>query len=100
MASVAALVCAGAVVGIGVFAGLFLLAFLDYCPAPRCSADGAFAAVGIALLAAVVLGIAGLVVSITRLSRRRTAWPYAVGTMVLCLVAVLLGGVGYFVAVG
>jgi hypothetical protein len=80
--------------------GLFLLAFLDSCPPESCSADGAVTAIGTALLIALAVGLAGLVVTIVQLVRRRLAWPFAVGTLVLCGVICVLGGVGYAAAVG
>jgi hypothetical protein len=90
-------------VGFGVVAaaaGLFSLAFLDNCPPQSCSADGAATAVGIALLAALGIGVVGLVVTVVQLSRRKPGWPFAVATFVLCALAVALGAVGYAVAVG
>jgi hypothetical protein len=89
-------------VGFGAVAatmGLFSLAFLDYCPPESCSADGAATAVGIALLAAFAIGVAGLVVTVIQLYRRKPGWPFAVATFVLCTLAVGLGGVGYAMAV-
>src|SRR5258705_4407754 len=82
--------------------GLFSLAFLDYCPPETCSADGAVTAVGIALLSAFAIGVVGLVVTVVQLVRRKPGWPFAVATFVLCAVAVavVLGGVGYAMAVG
>jgi hypothetical protein len=80
--------------------GLFMLAFLDSCPPESCSADGAVTAVGTALLVAVGIGIVGLVVTVIQLVRRKPGWPFAVATLVLCLLAFFLGGVGYTVAVG
>ncbi len=80
--------------------GLFSLAFLDYCPPESCSAEGAATAVGIALFIAFVIGVVGLVVTVVRLIRRKPGWPFAVATLVLCSVAVFLGGVGYAMAVG
>jgi hypothetical protein len=79
--------------------GLFSLAFLDYCPPESCSADGAATAVGIALLAAFAIGVVGLVVTVVQLVRRKPGWPFAIATFVLCAVAVVLGGVGYAMAV-
>jgi hypothetical protein len=79
--------------------GLFSVAFLDYCPPESCSADGAVTAVGIALLAAFAIGVIGLVVTVVQLVRRKPGWPFAVATFVLCAVAVVLGGVGYALAV-
>ena len=80
--------------------GLFSLAFLDYCPPVSCSVDGAVTAVGTALMVAFVVGLIGLVVTIVALVRRRLAWPFAVGTLVLCAVICVVGGVGYAAAVG
>jgi hypothetical protein len=37
---------------------------------------------------------------LVRLIRRKLGWPFAVATLVLCAVAVFLGGVGYAMAVG
>jgi hypothetical protein len=90
-------------VGFGAVAavmGLFSLAFLDYCPPESCSAEGAATAVFTALLAALAIGVIGLVVTVIQLLRRKPAWPFAVGTLVLCVVAVGLGAVGYAMAVG
>jgi hypothetical protein len=80
--------------------GLFSLAFLDHCPPESCSAEGAVTAVGTALFIAFVIGVLGLVVTVVRLIRRKPGWPFAVATFVLCSVAVVLGGVGYAMAVG
>jgi hypothetical protein len=80
--------------------GLFMLAFVDQCPPESCSAEGAVTAVGTALLVAVGIGIVGLVVTIVQLHRRKPGWPFALGTFVLCAVAIFLGGVGYAAAVG
>src|ERR1700694_434581 len=80
--------------------GLFSLAFLDYCPPESCSADGAVTAVATALLIAALVGTAGLIITIVRLTRRKPAWPFAVATLVACTVVVLIGGIGYAGAVG
>jgi hypothetical protein len=80
--------------------GLFSLAFLDYCPPQSCSAEGAVTAVGSALLAAFAIGVVGLVVTVVQLYRRKPGWPFAVATFVLCALAVVLGGIGYAMAVG
>jgi hypothetical protein len=80
--------------------GLFSLAFLDHCPPESCSAEGAVTAVGTALLIGFVIGVVGLVVTVVQLFRRRRGWPFAVATLVLCALAVFLGGVGYAMAVG
>ena len=80
--------------------GLFSLAFLDHCPPRTCSIDGAVDAVFTSLSAAAAIGALGLAGSVIQLVRRKPAWPFAVGTLGLCLAAVVLGGVGYASAVG
>jgi hypothetical protein len=80
--------------------GLFSLAFLDYCPPESCSVDGAVNAVGMALIIAFGIGVVGLALTIIQLARRKPGWPFAVGTFVVCGVAIFLGGVGYATAVG
>lgn len=82
------------------FMGFFMLAFLDHCPPETCSVDGAVTAVGGALLAAAAIGVTGLTLTIVQLVRRGPAWPFAVGTLALCVVACVLGGFGYETAVG
>jgi hypothetical protein len=81
-------------------AGLFSLAFLDYCPPESCSANGALTAVATALLIAALVGTAGLIVTIVRLTRRKPAWPFAITTLVACGIVLLIGGIGYAGAVG
>ena len=82
------------------FMGLFSLAFLDYCPPETCSVDGAVTAVMTTLAIAALVALIGMVVTIVRLTQRKPAWPFAVGTLGLC-VAVLFGGVlAYTAAVG
>jgi hypothetical protein len=98
--SIAALILTVLVGGGAAVMGLFLLAFLDSCPSETCSAEGAVTAIGTALVAATVVGLAGLVVTVVQLVRRKLAWPLAVGTLVLCGVICVAGVVGYFVAVG
>lgn len=98
--SVVALVVAGLVVGLGVVIGVFAVAFLDYCPPATCSSGGAVASVGVALLVAVAIGIAGLVVTIMRIAGRRISWPFSAGTLVLCVVALGVGALAYRTAVG
>jgi uncharacterized BrkB/YihY/UPF0761 family membrane protein len=90
-------------VALGVVAGamgLFSLAFLDHCPPETCSVEGAVNAVGTALIVAFGVGVVGLALTIVALVRRKPGWPFAVGTFVLCAVAIFLGGVGYASAVG
>ena len=47
-----------------------------------------------------LLWIAGTTLTIVSLVRRSRAWPYALGTLVLCAGACLLGIAGYIAAVG
>jgi lysylphosphatidylglycerol synthetase-like protein (DUF2156 family) len=98
--SIGALILTVVFGGAAAVMGLFSLAFLDYCPPESCSAEGAATAVGTALMAAFAIGVAGLVVTVIQLYRRKPGWPFAVATFVLCALAVVLGGVGYAVAVG
>jgi hypothetical protein len=42
----------------------------------------------------------GLVMTVVQLFRRKPGWPFAVATFVLSALAVVLGGVGYAMAVG
>ena len=98
--SIGALVLTLALGVVAAAMGLFLLAFLDYCPPETCSAEGAVTAVATSLLIAFGIGVAGLIVTVIQLYRRKPGWPFAVGTLALCAVAIVLGGVGYATAVG
>lgn len=98
--SAVALVVAAAVIAMGVLGGVFLLAFLDDCPQPRCSPGGAWTAIVASLAVGAVVGLGGLALSVQRIVRRRTAWPFAVLTLVVCAVAVGVGFVAYRLAVG
>jgi hypothetical protein len=82
------------------FFGFFFLAFLDSCPPETCTVEGAVTAVMGGLGTALIIGVAGLIATVVQLVRRKRGWPIAVATLVLCAVAVFLGGVGYVVAVG
>lgn len=52
------------------------------------------------MLAAFAIGVVGLVLTVIQLYRRKPGWPIAAATFVLCALAVVLGGVGYAMAVG
>ena len=80
--------------------GVFSLAFLDSCPPESCSAEGAATAVFGSLAVAAVIGLAGVIATIVALVRRKTAWPFALGTLALCAIALGCGVVGYAAAVG
>jgi quinol-cytochrome oxidoreductase complex cytochrome b subunit len=97
--SVAALVVAAVVIAMGVLVGVFALAFLDSCYAPRCSEGGAWTAVGAGLVAAAVVGVAGMVATISRITRRRPAWPFAVSGLALAALVLAVGAIGYTAAV-
>lgn len=98
--SITALVVTVVVGATGAVFGLFSLAFLDHCPPPNCSVDGAASAVVTAVAATVAIGAVGLVVTVVQLARRKRGWPFAVATLALCVLALLCGGVGYAIAVG
>lgn len=98
--SIGALVLTLALGVIAAAMGLFMVAFLDYCPPETCSVDGAVTAVGTALIIAFGIGVVGLAVTVVQLFRRKPGWPFAVGTFALCAVAIIAGGVGYSMAVG
>jgi hypothetical protein len=83
-------VVAAAVVAVGVFAGVFLVMF-----GGRAGA-GAYATVGVALVVAAAAGVGGMALAVSRVTRRRTAWPYALATLLVCVAAVTLGGAAYF----
>ncbi|MBV8930489.1 MAG: hypothetical protein JO152_15315 [Mycobacteriaceae bacterium] len=98
--SITALVLTVLMGGAAAVLGLFSLAFLDYCPPERCSADGAANAVMTALLIAGVVGIAGLTLTMSQLARRKPGWPFAVSTLVACGIVLIFGAVAYTRAVG
>lgn len=83
-----------------VFFGFLSLAFLDYCPPATCNVDGAVTAVMGALGIAALLGLVGMIVTIVQLVRRELAWPYVLGTFVLCVIVLFFGGMAYSAAVG
>lgn len=96
--SIALLVMTVVLIAMTALAGLFLLAFLDHCPPPTCSVQGAVNAVMTALLAAAAVGFLGGGATVIALVRRSAAWPYALGTLALCALTVFLGGVGFSAA--
>ncbi|OZE99314.1 hypothetical protein [Rhodococcoides fascians] len=98
--SVTALVFTVMLGGLALLVGVFSLAFLDHCPPETCSVDGVVTAVGVALGAAGLVGVVGVVTTLVRLARRRTAWPFAIGTLVMCMLTCMAGVVGYAAAVG
>ena len=93
-----------AVAGLGWLAAagmeFLMLAFTDYCPPERCSAQGAGTAVTVSVLVAAAVMVVGTICTIVRIVRRRSGWPYAAATLTLSVVAEVLGFVGYFAAVG
>lgn len=89
------LVCAGAAL-----LGIFMLAFLDNCPSETCSAEHAALSVWTAIGVVVCIALAGIILTIVRLVRQRLAWPFAVGTFMLCGVVGVIGVVGFMIAVG
>ncbi|CAN5789366.1 hypothetical protein BH10ACT9_BH10ACT9_60150 [soil metagenome] len=83
-----------------VFIGMFMLVFLDQCPPARCSVEGGITAVGATLLIAAVIGVTGLTMTIIQLTRRKLAWPFAVGAFLLCILICAIGVYYYGEAVG
>jgi hypothetical protein len=81
------------------FLALMMMAFTDHCPPETCHIDAGVTAVFAAFGVAAVVGIAGTVATVLALVRRVRAWPFAVGTMVLCAACCLLGLLGYGAAV-
>ncbi|MBI3214010.1 MAG: hypothetical protein HYZ38_09340 [Mycobacterium sp.] len=84
----------------GAFMGLFMLAFTDTCPPATCNLDAAVTSIVTGLAVAALVALVGTVLTIVRLVARSTAWPFALGTCVLCAAACVLGIAGYIVAVG
>lgn len=82
------------------FMGLMMLAFTDYCPPETCHIDAAVTAMVAGLGIGALVAVAGIAVTIVQLVRRARAWPYAIGTLVLCGASCLLGMGGYILAVG
>jgi hypothetical protein len=97
--SVVFLVLATLVGIVGAFFAFLGLAFIDYCP-PGCSVDAAVNAQIAAVIGVVVIGIVGLIATIVLLVTRRRAWWVALLTLVLIIVALVLGWVGETIAVG
>lgn len=90
-------VLGGALAG---FFGIFFMAFTDHCPPATCDIDAGVSAMFAGFIVAGVLWVAGTAVTIARLVRRSTAWPYALGTLAVCAAACVAGLTGYAAAVG
>lgn len=82
------------------FLGLMMMAFTDHCPPATCSIEGAVTAIMTGLAVATLVAVTGIVLTIVALIRRKRAWPVAVGTLVVCAAACVLGILGYITAVG
>jgi hypothetical protein len=80
--------------------GLMLMAFTDHCPPQVCDVDRGINLMFTGFLVAAGIAITGIVLSIVRLVGRRSAWPFAVGGLVLTGAACLLALLGYASAVG
>jgi hypothetical protein len=98
--SVVLLIVAAVVIYVGVLVGVFALALLDSCYAPRCSEGAVWTAVVAPLIAAVVLGLAGMVATIVSLVRGRPAWPFALGGLVVVVLVLAAGAVAYTASAG
>ncbi len=97
--SVIAMVFTVAIGGIGSLMALSGLAFLDHCPPPTCSPQGAVNAVTTTILAVALVGLVGLILTIIRLAGRKPAWPFALGTLTAVVAVFVLGAIGYGAAV-
>ena len=53
-----------------------------------------------ALAIAALVGLTGMVITIVRLTQRKPAWPFAVGTLGMCVAALFGGALAYRLAVG
>lgn len=96
--SVTALVFTVMLGGLAVLVGIFSLAFLDH--RTHSSADGAVAAVIVTLAVSGLLGIVGFTATAVRLARRRIAWPFSVGTLVVCMLTLMTGALWFASTVG
>lgn len=74
----------------GFFLAVGTTLFNDSCRG-RCDA-GLVATTGMVTLGVVVvIGVCGMVAAFHRIARRRTSWPFSVGTLVLCTAALVIG---------
>lgn len=97
--SVIVLVVTVLVTAAGSVMSFFVVAFLDYCPPATCSVDGAVTASLMTIAVSVLAAVAGLIVTILRLGHRKTAWPFAVGTLGVCVLVFFCGAIAYTAAV-
>ena len=99
-ASISALVLTYVGGGVALAFGVFAMAFTDYCPPATCHIDAGINAMAAGFIAAMVVALAGTVVTVIRMVKRRPAWPFAVGTLGLCALLCALAIGGYIAAVG
>lgn len=85
--------------GVASVMAFFSLAFLDYCPPATCSVDHAVTAVVATIAIAAVSVLTGLVITVIRLGQRKTAWPFAVGTLAVAILVFFAGAIAYTAAV-
>ncbi|MEQ3554422.1 hypothetical protein WIS52_28485 [Pseudonocardia nematodicida] len=95
-----ALALTGMLIALGVFGGVFLMAFLDYCPPRTCSSLNILVSVGGSLVVAVAAGIAGLAMTVLRIVERRVSWPFAAVTLLIAAAAIAFGAADYTTAIG
>lgn len=98
--SIVALVLTFAGGGVAAFLGLFVMAFTDYCPPATCHVDVGVSTMVTGFIVAAVLGLAGSIITVIRLTTRAPAWPFAFGTLALCALACTVAIAGYIKAVG
>ncbi|BBG01097.1 hypothetical protein C8E95_6315 [Pseudonocardia autotrophica] len=95
-----ALALTGMLVALGVFGGIFLMAFLDYCPPKTCSSSRILVSVAGSLVVAAAAGIAGLAMTVLRIVERRVSWPFALITLAIVATAIGFGAADYTSAIG
>lgn len=97
--SIIALVCTFLGGAAAAFLGLMTLAFTDYCPPETCHIDRGVTLITTGFGIAAAIAVIGTVITTIRLVRRSLAWPFAVGTLILCGMACVSGIFGYITAV-
>ncbi|HEX5144869.1 MAG TPA: hypothetical protein VFW21_13470 [Mycobacterium sp.] len=81
------------------FMGLMMMAFTDYCPPATCNVSLGVNLMFAGFLVAAGIAVAGIVLTVIRLVRRRAAWPFAVCGLMLTGAACVLVLGGYITAV-
>ena len=85
---------------VGSLVDFIALVFTDNCPPATCNVDHAVSSVVAAILVAAVIALLGIVFTIIWLVRRIQAWPFALVSAVLVVIALVLGALLYSASVG